>query len=154
MFKAQRHEAYCPIWPEIELVRDFVPAFIKCKFEEGPIENECAILSATFFRRSRADNFEVNIWMCQELELVRDITALLVTCKFDDDPIQKRRYHVHNISFRSPRAHSFEVNRRMWAEFILVRDFMAVLCVLVTCKFDDDPIKKEGAIVSSTFSPL
>ena len=31
------------------------------------------------------------------------------------------------------------------------RDFMSVL---VTCKFDDDTVKTEGAIVSTTFSPL
>ena len=34
----------------------------------------------------------------------------------------------------------------MWPEFELVRDFMAVL---VTCKFDDDPIKNEDVIVST-----
>ena len=44
-----------------------------------------------------------------------------------------------------------EVNRQMCQEFELFQDFMAVL---VTCKFDDDPIKNEGAIVSTTFAPL
>ena len=35
-----------------------------------------------------------------------------------------------------------------WPEMELVRDVMPVL---VTCKFDEDPIKNEGTIVSTTF---
>ena len=35
--------------------------------------------------------------------------------------------------------------------FELVRD---VMDVLVTCKYEEDPIKNEGAIVLTTFSPL
>ena len=47
-------------------------------------------------------------------------------------------------------ARNSEVFRWMWQEFELVWDFIAVP---VTCEFDDDPNKNEGAIVS-TFSPL
>ena len=36
-------------------------------------------------------------------------------------------------------------------EIELIRDFMTVF---VTCKFDKDPIKNEGAILVTTFSPL
>ena len=35
----------------------------------------------------------------------------------------------------------------MWPEFKLVQDFMAVL---VSCKFDDNPVKNEDAIVYTT----
>ena len=52
-----------------------------------------------------------------------------------------RRYHIHNS----------KVNRHMWPEFELVRDIIAVP---VICKFDDDPVKYEGAIVSTTFPPF
>ena len=51
----------------------------------------------------------------------------------------------------STRAGNSEVNRPMWPDFQRIRDFMAVL---VTCKFDDDLIKHEAAIMSTTFSPL
>ena len=40
---------------------------------------------------------------------------------------------------------------RFWPNFELVRD---VIDVLVTCKYEKDPIKNEGARVDTTFSPL
>ena len=40
---------------------------------------------------------------------------------------------------------------RIWPKFQLVRDIMVVL---VTCKYEDDPFKNEGASVFRTFSPL
>ena len=39
----------------------------------------------------------------------------------------------------------------IWPNFELVRDIMDVL---VTCKYEEDPIKNEGARVDTTFSPL
>ena len=39
----------------------------------------------------------------------------------------------------------------IWPNFDLVQD---VLDVLVTCKYEEDPIKNEGARVFTTFSPL
>ena len=39
----------------------------------------------------------------------------------------------------------------LWPNFDLVRD---VMDVLVTCKYEEDPIKNEGARVDTTFSPL
>ena len=40
---------------------------------------------------------------------------------------------------------------RFWPNFELGRD---VMDVLVTCKYEEDPIKNEGARVFTTFSPL
>ena len=39
----------------------------------------------------------------------------------------------------------------IWPNFELVRD---VMNVFVTCKYEEDPIKNEGARVDTTFSPL
>ena len=39
----------------------------------------------------------------------------------------------------------------IWPNFDLVRD---VMDVLVTCKYEEDPIKNEGARVVTTFFPL
>ena len=43
------------------------------------------------------------------------------------------------------------MNSPIWPEFELVQDFMAVL---VTCKFEDDLIKSEDAILLITFFPF
>ena len=39
----------------------------------------------------------------------------------------------------------------IWPNFELVRDIMNDL---VTCKYEEDPIKNEGSRVDTTFSPL
>ena len=39
----------------------------------------------------------------------------------------------------------------IWPNFKLFRDLMDVL---VTCKYEEDPIKNEGARVDTTISPL
>ena len=49
------------------------------------------------------------------------------------------------------RARNSEVNDPIRPEFELVRDFMPVL---VTSKFDDDPIKNERANLGDTIFPL
>ena len=46
---------------------------------------------------------------------------------------------------------AMETSGRIWPNFELVRDLMNVL---VTCKYEEDPIKNEGARVDTTFSPL
>ena len=44
-----------------------------------------------------------------------------------------------------------QLTSQSWSNFELVRD---VIEVLVTCKYEEDPIKDEGARVFTTFSPL
>ena len=41
-------EVKAPIWPEFELVRDFIAVLVTCKFEEDSIKSEGDILQTTF----------------------------------------------------------------------------------------------------------
>ena len=52
---------------------------------------------------------------------------------------------------RRSRAANSAVLGLIWPNFELVRDIMHVL---VTCKYEEDPIKNESARVFTTFSPL
>ena len=52
---------------------------------------------------------------------------------------------------RRSRAANSAVLDPIWPNFELVQD---VINVLVTCKYEEDPIKNEGARVDITFSPL
>ena len=52
---------------------------------------------------------------------------------------------------RRSRAANSAVLGLIWLNIELVRDIMDVL---VTCKYEEDPIKNEGARVLTTFSPL
>ena len=77
-----------------------------------------------------------------------------LTCNFRKDPIKNKRYAPDKVKygvFRHSSASNSVVNSLIWQEIKLLRDFMAVL---VTCKFDEDPIKKEVATLRTTFSPL
>ena len=49
-------------------------------------------------------------------------------------------YKYMGANLRHSRASNTEVNSLIWPKFKLIREFMAVL---ITCKFDEDPIKIE-----------
>ena len=85
---------------------------------------------------------------------------VLVTCKNEDDRIKNEgarvftRFlplEVYGDFSRRSRAANSAVLGGIWPKFELVRDIMVVL---VTCKYEEDPIKNEGASVFTTFSPL
>ena len=58
---------------------------------------------------------------------------------------------VYGDFSRRSRAANSAVLGPIWPKFELVRVSMDVL---VTCKYEEDPIKNEGARVFTTFSPL
>ena len=82
---------------------------------------------------------------------------VLDTCKNEEDPIKNEGARVFttflplkvywDFSRRSGAANS-AVLGPIWPIFELVRD---VMDVLVTCKYEEDPIKIEGARVVITF---
>ena len=83
---------------------------------------------------------------------------ILVTRKFDENPIKIERVNLETpIShyktmricfFKRPRAPN-SGSGPIWPKCELIRDFMPVL---VTCKFDKDPINNESASVDTSFS--
>ena len=97
------------------------------------------------------------IW--PEFELIQDSMAVLVTCKIDEDLIKSEVATIQTFSslqvygkiFRRSRANKSKVNSPIWPKIELVRDFIDVL---VTCKFDEAPIKNEVVIDQTPFSPL
>ena len=51
---------------------------------------------------------------------------------------------VYGMFFRRSRAANSAVLGRIWLKFELVRD---IINVLLSCKYEEDPIKNEGSIV-------
>ena len=95
------------------------------------------------FVASRASNSIVND---------QDFMPVLVTCQFDEDTIKIEctiDLTRSNIGFFGTQVQV--TPKSIWPDFELIQDF--ILAVLVTCKFDEDPIKSEVAILR-TFSPL
>ena len=95
-----------------------------------------------------------------KFELIQAFIVVLVTCKNEEDPIKNEgarvltRFsplQVYKNFFRRSRAANSAVLGRIWLKSELVRD---IIDVLVTCKYEEDPIKNEGASVLTRFSPL
>ena len=92
-------------------------------------------------------------------EVIQALIHALITCKYEKDPIKNGGENVMTSFFRyksmgffiRSRAANSAVLGPIWPNFKLVRD---VIDVLVNCKYEEDPIKNEGAKVLTTFSPL
>ena len=46
--RAGNSEVNRQMWPEFELIRDFMPVLVICKFDDDWIKNEVVIMSITF----------------------------------------------------------------------------------------------------------
>ena len=81
---------------------------------------------------------------------------VLDTCKNEEDPIKNKGareftrflpFYVYGDFSRRSRAANSAVLGLIWPNFELIRD---VMDVLFTCKYEEDPIKNEGATVGTT----
>ena len=110
-----------------------------------------------FFRHARADNSGVGGGIWSKFELIQVFMHVLTTCKNENDRIKNEGarvftrllpLQVYGDFSRRSRAANSAVLGPIWPNFKLVRD---VMDVLDTCKYEEDPIKNEGARVFTTF---
>ena len=135
------------IWLKFELIRDVVAIFVISKYEEDPIKIEGARvatpqnidflntqgqitpqLEVGFGRNSNSSEM---IWMSLLLPIIKNI-----------------RIKIKPLDTQS-RADNSAVKGLIWLKFELIRDVMAIL---VTSKYEEDPIKIEGARVATTLN--
>ena len=100
---------------------------------------ECSQHYTSIFRSARANNSGVGGGIWPKLQLSQAFMHVL------------KHVQVYGDFFRHSRAAYSAVLGPIWPNFELVRD---VINILVTCKYEEDPIKNEGASVFTTFSPL
>ena len=84
-----------------------------------------------------------------KFEFIRDVTDVLVTSKNKEDPNKNEGARVAttlNIAFSHRQGQITLVNNRIWLKFELIRN---VIAILVTSKYEEDPIKVEGARVAT-----
>ena len=76
---------------------------------------------------------------------------VLVTCKYEEDLIKNEgaRGTQHFPHYNSMVA--MEVSGRIWPNFELIQ---ALIYVLITGKYEKNPIKNSGENVITSFSPL
>ena len=119
---------------------------VTCKNEEDPLENVGVRVFKTLYINFSDAQGQIT------LEL-----HVLVTCKNEDDRIKNERarvftrflpLQVYEDFSRRSRAANSAVLGRIWPKFNLVRDIMVVL---VTCKYEEDPIKMKALGCSQHF---
>ena len=133
---------------------------LTCNNEEDPIKNSGARVFTTLyinFSDAQGQILRRRRWY---LVVIRTRPSFhvcpLVTCKNEEDLIKNASARVfttflplkvYGVFSRRSRAAYSAVLGPFWPNFELVRDIMDVL---VTCKYEEDPIKNEGARVVTT----
>ena len=137
---------------------------VTCKYEEDPIKNEGARVVTTLYSNFSDPQGQITLVLVSVSG--RNLNSSKLSC-MSSLPARMRmidskmwelecsqdfsNYKSMGIFSRHSRAANSAVLGPIWPNFELVRD---VMDVLVTCKYEEDLIKNEGARVVTTFSPL
>ena len=150
-----------PIWPNFELVRDVMDVLVTCKYAEDPIKNEGPRVDTTLYSNFSDAQGQITLVLVSgrnlnssKLSCMSFLPARMrmIDSKMKElDCSQDFSHYVYGDFSRRSRAANSAVLGPIWPNFELVRD---VMDVLVTCKYEEDPIKNEGARVDTTFFPL
>ena len=141
-----------------------MPVLVTCKFDKDWIKRESAILLTTFsplyvygkiFQRSRASNCKANFPMWPEILYLFWFTASLMKIQSEVKVLSCWLHFLHYKPMGKMFVAQGQVTPKrfcpIWRKVELVRNFIPVL---VTCELKEDPIKTEGVIVLTMFSPL
>ena len=146
------------IWLNFKLIQTFMHDLIACKYDKDQMKNsgENVIFSIIslwdFFRHSRAANSVVHGRISPNFELIQALMYIIVTCKYEMNPIKTLRENVMTPFFPTVTLSvAMETRGRIWLNFKLIQ---ALMHVLITCKYEKDPIKNSRENVMTSFSPL
>ena len=130
------------------------------KNKEDPIKNEGARVFTTLVIKFSDAQGQITLesvvvsgrnWNSSKLSCMSSLPTNMKLIHTKMKELEWSQAFSHYKSIRRSRAANSAVLSRIWPKFELVRDIMVVL---VTCKYEEDPIKNEGASVFTTFSPL
>ena len=137
---------------------------IACKYEEDPIKNEGARVDTTLYSNYSDAQGQITLVLVSvsgrnlnssKLSCMSSLPARMRMIESKMKELECSQDFSHDKSMgdfsRRSRAANSAVLGPIWPNFELVRD---VMDVLVTCKYEEDLIKNEGARVDTTFSPL
>ena len=136
---------------------------VTCKYEKDPIKNEGARVDTTLYSNFSDAQGQITLVLLSvsgqnlnssKLSCISSLPARMrmIDLKMKELECSQDFSHYKSMGiFHRSRAANSAVLGPIWPNFELVRDIMDVL---VTCKYEEDPIKNEGARVDTTFSPL
>ena len=86
-----------------------------------------------------------------KFQIIEALMYIIVTCKYEMNPIKNIRRKVMMPFFPTVTLSvAVETSGRIWPKFELIQ---ALMHVLITCKYEKDPMKNSGENVLS-FYPL
>ena len=145
------------IWLKLELVRDIVVILVTCKNEEDPLKTKDARVATT--QNTDFSNTQGQITLQLEVGSGRNsnsfeilwLPLLLPRIKKIRNKNEGARVATTQNTdfFTQSSADNSAVKGRIWPKFKLIRD---VIAILVTSKYEEDPIKVEGARVATTLN--
>ena len=105
-----------------------------------------------FFRRQRAANSVVHGRIWPNFKLIQALMYVIITCKYEQDPFKKQQGKRGNTIFQIiTLSVAMETSGRMWPNFKIIQ---ALMYVIITCKYEKDPIKNSQEKVETSFFPL
>ena len=137
---------------------------VTCKYKKDPIKNEGARVDTTLY--SNFTDAQGQITLVLVSVSGRNLNSFKLSCmpflparmRMIDSKMKELEWSQDFSHYKSMGIFQIAQGQltpqslvRFLPNFELVRDLMNVL---VTCKYEEDPIKNEGARVDTTFSPL
>ena len=105
-----------------------------------------------FFRLSRAANSPVSGPIKPKFELVRALMHVIIACKYEMDQMKNSQEKVETPFFPIiTLSVTMETSGWIWPNFKLIQTLMYVI---ITCKYEKDPIKNSPEKVETSFFPL
>ena len=105
-----------------------------------------------FFKTLKAANFVVHGQISPNFVLIQALMYIIVTCKYEMNPIKNVRENVDDAVLPTEfLSVAMETSGRIWPNFKLIQ---ALMHVLITCKYEKDPIKISGENVMTLFYPV
>ena len=105
-----------------------------------------------FFKRSKAANSAVGGPIRPKFELFGAPMHVIITCKYKKERMKNSQEKVETQFFSIiTLSVTMETSGRIWLNFKLIPPFMYVI---ITCKYEKDPIKNNQEKVATSFFPL
>ena len=105
-----------------------------------------------FFRLSRAANSAVGGPIRPKFELVRALMHAIIVCKYEKDQMKNSRDKVETPFFPIiTLSVTMETSGWIWPNFKLIQ---ALMYVIITGKYEKDPINNSPEKVETSFFPL
>ena len=148
------------IWPNFELIQVLIHVRITCKYENNLIKNSGENVMNCFPHYKSMGIFPDAQGQLTPQSLVRSglisnsseilwMSSLPASMKKIRSKMKALEWTQHFPHYNSMVA--METSGRIWPNFELIQ---ALIHVLITCKYEKNPIKNSGENVMTSFSPL